>query len=376
MIIVSAIIATLIFSLALFLPNASARTAHVENTTATTTIAPIINKSYSPAFQNGSIVTIITYSNSTCLPSLATIYPNSLEAVNASKVTNCEVGTVTNQTPAIPRWNLIPAFAGLSIYGIQSWGATPQGYPVYNGTSVITQCGASGTLAACSSKTAYFYSSKQGSNERSLGIYNGINGLPEGVLPNPASDKVLPLNKTSKASLSYLVRVSVYDPNIFPNATTGKCKQVAPSNLSNPTGNCLTSLAALRAAILTTDSGIAVVNANNILWQNGGKPMTQVSLLSSLNVSPGVRLNDSNTNLVSYSYANTTPSYPKTTSTTTIAPTTATTAATTVASTVPTTVSGQYGSTGSGSNTALYLGIIVVIIIVVLAIWLMSRKKK
>lgn len=372
---IAAIIVVLVFSVSSFIPYSTAR-SHIENTTLTTTIMPVVNKSNSPAFQNGSIVTLVSYSNSTCLPTLATLYPGSSEAANASKVTNCEVGSVTNQTPALPRWNIVPYFAGLSIYGFSSWGSTPQGYPVYNGTTLITQCGASGTPTACPKPTTYFYSIKHGILERSLGIYNGINGLPEGVLPNPANDKILPLNKTAKASWSYLVRVAVYDPNIYPNPITGKCKQVAPSNLTNPTGNCLTSLAALRAAIITMDSGVAVVNSNNILWKNSGSPSTQVALLTALNLTPGQRLNDSNTNLIAYSYSNSTPSYPTTVSTTvvtTVATTLPTTAPTTLPTTVPTTTVAQ--SYGGSSNTLLYAGlIIVVILIILLAVWMMKKR--
>ena len=348
----------------------------VENTTLTTTIAQVITTSSSPAFRNGSIVTLITYSNSSCYPSLTALFPGSAEAANAAMVTGCEVGDPVNETFAVPRWNLIPSFAGMSIYGITAWGATPQGYPVYNGAPVVTQCGAAGTPSACANLTKLFYSVKQGTNERALGIYGGIAGLPEGVLPNPANDKLLSSNKTGKTSPSFLVRISVYDPNIFPNATTGKCTQVVPSNLSNPTGDCLTTYAALKNALVTMDSAVAAANGNNLLWNNAGKPLTQVALLSTLNISVAAKLNLSNTNLVSYSYASSTPSYPvvQPVVTTTVATTVATTIA--PVTTVAATNSTSPATTGSGSNTALYAAIAVVIIIVVLAAWyLMSRKK-
>ncbi len=307
-----------------------------------------MTKSYSPAFQNGSIVTAVTYSNYHLLALLTVLFPGSSEAANASAVTNCEVGVLlTNKTSgALPRWNLIPSFAGLSIYGIAAWGSTPQGYPVYNGTTVVTQCGAAGTPAGCLNLTKYFYSVKQGIDERTLGIYKGISGLPEGVLPSPANDKLMSPVKTNTPSLSYVIRVGVYDPNIFPNATTGKCKQVAPSNLSNPTGDCLTSYAALKTALLTADSGVAVVNANNPLWNAAGKPMTQVSLLSSLNLSAAVKLNSSDTNLVVYSYVNNTPSYPA------VQPTVTTTVAMTVATTIAPVTTVVTNSTSPVTNWA------------------------
>ncbi len=345
---------------------------------ATTTVAPTITKSYSPAFQNGSIVTLVTYSNSTCAPSLNSLYPNSTETANALGFTNCEVGTIVNRTSTdMPRWNLIPSFTGLSIYGIASWGATPQGYPTYNGMTIATQCGASGTASECSSnKISYFYSPKQSAIEKSLGIYNGINGLPEGVLPNPANDKILPSNKTGTPTLSYLVRVAVYDPNIFPNATTGKCKQVAPSNLSNPTGDCLTSFSALKAAFVTTDNAIPAINSNNPLYQAAGKPMTQVVLVGSLGK---ISLNASNTNLLSDSYMNSTPSYPKVVTTTTILPTIASTtiaASTTILQQATNSTTVPQSTATGGSNTMLYLGIVVVAVIIVVAAWAMSKKKK
>jgi hypothetical protein len=388
MVLLSAIMASFILPLLIFGSSANAgstlsfRTAPAFRgilINVTTTVAPTVTKSYSPAFQNGSIVTLVTYSNNTCAPSLNSLYPNSTETTNALGFTNCEVGTIVNRTSTdMPRWNLIPSFTGLSVYGIASWGATPQGYPTYNGMTIATQCGASGTASGCFNKTSYFYSPKQSAIEKSIGIYNGINGLPEGVLPNPANDKILPSNKTGTPTISYLVRVAVYDPNIFPNATTGKCKQVAPSNLSNPTGDCLTSLSALKAAFVTTDNAIPTINSNNPLYQAAGKPMTQVVLVGGLGA---ISLNASNTNLLSDSYMNSTPSYPKvvtttipTVATTTIAATTIA-ASTTILQQAASTTVPQSAATG-GSNTMLYLGIAVVVVIIVVAAWTMSKKKK
>jgi hypothetical protein len=392
---VGTVLSLLLFSLLALVPTLAVggtgaiMTIYTNNTVSAATVSPTVNTSYSPAFQNGTIVTLVTYSNSTCLPSLSVLYPGSSQAANASKVTNCEVGTPVNETVALPRWNLLPAFAGPSIYGLVSWGATPSGYPTFNGNVIVTQCGASNTPSSCSvTKASYFYSPKQAALEQSLGIYNGINGWPEGVLPNPANDKVLPLNKTSMETPSYLVRIAVYDPNIFPNATTGKCTQVAASSLSNPTGNCLTSLSAIRAALVTTDNAIAVINSNNLLWQNSGKPTTQITWLSSLNLTATARLNSSNTNLISESYVSNTPSYPKvnnatapanTVTTNTVVTTTAATTSIMPATTVaPTTtvaaISGSQPQGMSKTTTYVIVGLIVLVIIVVAA-YALTRKK-
>jgi hypothetical protein len=228
------------------------------------------------AFQNGHLVTY-TYINNSCTPA---VY-NTSEARNASAVTVCEVGGPfgANITGATPIWSIIPSFAGLSVVAYPNQGTTYNGYPVYNGMVIVTQCGIGNSTNACPGKPGYFYSPVYSSVERALGVASGINGLPEGVFPNSARDFIMSSAKNATYTKSYLIRVNVYDPNIFPNATTGKCKVVAPSSLSNPTANCLTSVSALIAAINTTDSAIATINANNINWKTVNMPTKQAVIL-------------------------------------------------------------------------------------------------
>ena len=281
------------------------------------------------AFQNGNIVNFAYFDNFTCFPSPAVTYLNSSESVAASSVTACEFGSAigVNTTDSIPRWDLIPAFAGLSVYGYAAYGSTPQGYPTYDGQIVPTECGAGGTSNACLHRPSYFYSTIISAIENRIGISAGINGLPEGVLPNAARDILVSSKHNSTISSSYSVRVWVFDPNIFPNSTTGKCRQVAPSNLTDPIAHCLTSVDALLAAINTNDSAIAVINANNILWKTARRPTTQVAILNAVlllsnstnpqfAVQQSTDINMSNTNLFAYTYVGNVSQH---TSTTTIA---------------------------------------------------------
>ena len=267
------------------------------------------------AFQNGNTVSLVYFDNFTCFPDAATIYMNSSESVKASAITSCEYGSSfgVNTTGGIPRWGLIPAFAGLSVYGNPAYGSTPQGYPTYNGQTILTGCAAGLTPNACIHRPAYVYSPIITAIENRIGISDGINGLPEGVLPNAARDLIVSLKKNGTVSRSYEVRVWVLDPNIFPNLTTGQCSQVAPSNLTDPTAHCLTSETALQAAISTNDSAIAVINANNILWKVARRPTTQVVILNAVlllsnstdpqfAVQQSTDINMSNTNLFTWSY--------------------------------------------------------------------------
>jgi hypothetical protein len=149
--------------------------------------------------------------------------------------------------------------------------------------------------------------------EKEIGVFNGTIGLPEGVLPNAARDFIVSMNPNGIVQRAYEVRVWVFDPNIFPNLTTGNCTQVAPSSLSNPTAHCLTSLAALQAAIKTNDTEIPIINSNNIIWELANRPETQVAVLTaaelagnSTNPQYVTILSDNvsviNTNLFTWSY--------------------------------------------------------------------------
>jgi hypothetical protein len=201
------------------------------------------------------------------------------------------------------------------------------------------------------------------------------------VLPNAGRDFIMSPSKSGVLTKSYIIRVGVFDPNIYPNATTGKCTVVAPSSLANPTGNCLTSLAALMAAVNTSDNAIATINANNLLWnggtkttmqaevtvivQNPGTPVTYTTLVVSNVLTP-------NTDQTSFSFI---------TNTTTVATTVSTTLATTTVPQVSaqTTVPNStiaYPSMGGSSTTTYVVVAIVVIVIIVIVVWAMMRRKK
>jgi hypothetical protein len=355
-------------------------TATQHYNTSTTTIAPVATTAII-AFQNGAVVNYVTYLNSTCTVSPSTIYPTSPYAVNASKYTGCVTGSGagTYINGAIPRYDLVPSFGGFSIYGNATYGATANGYPTWNGMTIITQCAASGTPSSCSDKkpgTMYF-NPQYVVNEQALGIYNGLSGAPEGVLASAAHDDLLPAAKNNTVSRSYRITINVYDPNIFPNATTGKCTQLVASNVSNPTADCLTSVAALQAALTTHDSAVTAANAKNILWHNAGNITTQAVLLiantTTLKLMPTLNISAPNTNLMSYSYIS--GPYTGAQSTTTVVP--STTAPTTVPrTTVTTSQTSQPSSYSMSSNTMLYAVVIVVIVIIILlAAWRMMAGK-
>jgi hypothetical protein len=214
-----------------------------------------------------------------CTPSLTTFGFNATEAAAAAKATGCDVGAgnSTAVSNALPVFVLVPAYAGLSIFGVASLGASAQGYPVFDNQTIATQCGAGGTGAACPDHPTYIYSPDFTLVEQHIGIHNGVFGLPEGVLPTPSHDHVVGYNGTQSIPW-YMVTVLVFDPNIMPNAITGQCTQVVQSNLPNPTGNCLNSLSAIQAAMGTKSSATANANAtqsNPIYGTFGGVP-TQV----------------------------------------------------------------------------------------------------
>ena len=122
--------------------------------------------------------------------------------------------------------------------------------------------------SACPDHPTYLYSPVFTAVEQHLSIANGIYGLPEGVLPTPAHSHIVSSNASGADAQWYVMqRFGNSDPNIMPNATTGKCTQVVPSNLTNATGNCLTSLAALQRALVTTSSDVFQVNQNNPIYQ-------------------------------------------------------------------------------------------------------------
>lgn len=337
---------------------------------------PTANATASGGFLNGNQVTFIYTGNYICSPNSNALLGNSPEVTNSQNVTQCEVGAgALNQTGALPVWVSVPAFAGLSIFGVPSLGATSQGFPVFENNTIVTDCGAGGTNSSCADHPTFLYSPDFTAVEKHLNISNGIFGLPEGVLPTPAHTHIVSTNASGANVGWYAITVLVFDPNIMPNAITGKCTQIVPSNVTNATGNCLTSLAALQRALVTQSSATAV-NGDNPIWQTLGGPTAQV-------VVPGVtmvtQLSNDNTNLVLDFAVEDTNYYAKFLPATTASTTAATTSLppyTTAASTVAaTTVAQSAGSSGS-SNTLLYVGIVVVVIIIVVAGWAMMRKKK
>lgn len=223
----------------------------------------------SKGFQHSQVIQVNYSSVTVCNPPTNALYPGFPQALAASRFTGCEIGVgIAPPANSVPTYILVPAYAGLSVFGFTAWNSTAQGYPTFDGNAIVTACGAAGTKAGCSgganSITSY-YSTAIGVWEKQMGIANGIYGYPEGVMPNSAHDLMLP-TAAHNGQYSYLVRVGVFDPNIFPNITTGRCTQVVPSNLTNATGNCLTSRGALQRALMTEDTAVLAANGNNILY--------------------------------------------------------------------------------------------------------------
>ncbi|ADX86490.1 hypothetical protein [Saccharolobus islandicus] len=277
-----------------------------QTTTQTTTTTQVVTRpvtvNASGAFLDGKVITFLYTSQFMCTPNATVFFPN---AVNQSKVAmGCEVGAGNISAfpkEAAPVFVLVPAFAGLSIFGVQSLGATPQGFPTfhYNGQNytIITQCGAALTQTACPDHMTLIYSPAFTVVEQYLGIKNGVFGLPEGVLPTPAHDHIVTF-ATNTSIPWYIVVVLVFNPNIFPNPITGQCQQIVPSNQTNPTGLCLNSINALEQAMGTYDSAVATANANNPIWQALGKPELDV-VVPGIS-SPSQLLTATNSNMLLY----------------------------------------------------------------------------
>jgi hypothetical protein len=251
--------------------------------TATTTVVSTASAAMAAVSQSGGLVntnlTVFGYTgNYQCTPAATTLAPGAA-ATNATKVTACIVGAGSSSavSGAFPVFVLVPAYAGLSIFGVQSLGASPQGYPIFNHQVVVTQCGAGGTGAACPDHPTYLYSPDFTLVEQHLGINNGVFGLPEGVLPTPAHDHVVGFT-TSTSIPWYVVVVLVFDPNIMPNAVTGQCTQIVNSNLTSATGNCLNSFTALASAMSTRTTANANANStqSDPIFDTFGGPTTQV----------------------------------------------------------------------------------------------------
>jgi hypothetical protein len=247
----------------------------------------------SGGFFNSGVVTFIYNGNYTCTPSSASLFPSESSSVNTVP---CEVGLGNGSTVANaqPVWVLVPAYAGLSIFGVPQLGASSQGYPTYQGQIILTDCGAGGTKAACADHPTLMYSPAFTVVEKYLNITSGVFGLPEGVLPTPAHSHLV--NYEGDVPW-YTVAVLVFDPNIMPNPVTGQCTQVVPSSLSNPTANCLNSLAALQSALTTSNPAIAAANKGNPIYDALGMPSTQVVVPGDLTIP---ELSNANSNLFLY----------------------------------------------------------------------------
>ena len=292
--------------------SGSVKTTTTTSITTTTAVSTSVSTSLVPLVKSGGFVdgnvTSFNYSQDfTCAPSITALI-NTGEAQNASKVTPCVVGAGNSSavSGAFPVFVLVPAFAGLSNFGVTQLGASPQGYPVFDNQTIVTQCGAGGSESACPFHPTYLYSPVFTLVEQHLGIKSGVFGLPEGVLPTPAHDHVAGFTTNSNIPW-YAVAVLVFDPNIFPNAITGQCHQWVNSNLSDPTANCLNSFAALTAAMDTKTTATANANStqNDPIYDTLGGVTTQV-------VIPGVTIisETSNANINLFLFFSITPQNP------------------------------------------------------------------
>ncbi len=259
----------------------------------------ILNGTTSAGLYNGLVSFKYTQAP-TCTPALSNYATNQTEAAAAASKTGCEVGGGQSSavSGAIPVFILVPAYAGLSIFGVSALGATSQGFPMFDGQLVFTQCGAGGTISACADHPALLYSPVFTEVEQHVGIKTGYGGLPEGVLPTPAHTHVV--GYSGGPSLPWdVIAVLVFDPNIMPNAQTGECHQVVDSNLTNPTGNCLNSFAAMTQAMGTRTTATANANAtqNNPIYDTLGGPSTQIVIPGVTSVSEN---SPANTNIFLY----------------------------------------------------------------------------
>ncbi|MDV3293376.1 MAG: hypothetical protein LYZ70_03815 [Nitrososphaerales archaeon] len=257
----------------------------------------ILNGSVSAGFYKGTVVSFKYSQNFQCIPALNKFVTNQTEGNAAAAKTACVVGggDATALAGAAPVFILVPAYAGLSIFGVPALGATSQGYPTFNGNAILTQCGAGGTVSACSDHPTLIYSPYFTAVEQHIGIKTGYGGLPEGVLPTPSHDHIV--DYSGGPSIPWdVIAVLVFDPNIMPDGQTGQCHQWVQSDLANPTANCLTSFTALTNALTTKTSATANANSTQsdpIYSTLGGVP-TQVAI-------PGVTIvsqsSPANTNL-------------------------------------------------------------------------------
>lgn len=222
-------------------------------------------------FTQGSVVTFIYNGTNTfvCTPGPTTLFPGNATAQAASSKTGCDVGAANqNAVEQVPEWVLVPAFDGLSVFGVAALGASTDGFPANNGSALLTDCGAGGTTAGCVDHPTYLYSPFFSAVEQNIGQGSGYAGLPLGVLPTPAHDHLINTSTDYPNVYWGTIAVLVLDPNILPDRATGGCTATVHSNLSNPVGNCLTTLTALERAATTCSSSVIAFNsaAKNPIW--------------------------------------------------------------------------------------------------------------
>lgn len=235
-------------------------------------------------FTQGQAVTFVYNGTDTfrCTPGLLTFFPNATQAASS---TPCEVGAANqNAVLQYPEWVLVPAFAGLSIFGMTSLGATARGFPQFQSSPLLTDCGAGGTPTACVDHPKLIYSPLYTQVEKFLNITTGVGGYPEGVLPTPSHDHLLNTSATFPNVQWGTIVVLVFDPNIWPDRASGTCTERVSTGLSNATANCLVSITALDNALRTHTSAVAIANKGNAIWQTLGGPSTQVVIPGDLTI--------------------------------------------------------------------------------------------
>lgn len=220
------------------------------------------------AFYNGSVITYDYTGSYSCYPPLSSISPS---ATTNESAYPCYAGIASNSSQALPDWILVPAYAGMSVFGVNG----TNGMPVFRNSTVYVNCGAGNSSTMCASDPKFVYSPDFAMIENSIGV-RSFEGLPNGIMPLPAHSHLINDTFHNDPIPWYVVIVYVLDPNIMPNVTNGKCTQVVASNVSNPTVNCLTSLAAIKRAMQTEDNATINANIGNPVWDAMGKPSTEV----------------------------------------------------------------------------------------------------
>ncbi|HEV2519394.1 MAG TPA: hypothetical protein VGX00_02070 [Thermoplasmata archaeon] len=249
-------------------------------------------------FAGGQVVHFTYTGQSECKPDLSTLVASA--PASASTYTQCGViaaNVNSVESTQLPEWVLVPAFAGLSIFGVTALGGSSAGFPQFQGAAIATDCGAGGSPTGCADHPKYIYSPLFAAVETYLNLTNGYNGLPLGVLPTPAHDHLINTTSTWPNIPWGTIVVLVLDPDIWPDRATAQCTASVASNLSSPTANCLTSLTALDRALSTSSHSVVTAGASsdNKIWKALGGPSAQVIVPGDMTI-PQVN-NNLNSNL-------------------------------------------------------------------------------